>query len=290
MSAHDWDELAELTDEERAEVEKAQALRSLLAAIDLALPSGSLVFAPRTVVVSLLVGTLVALLASFRPALRATRVQPIAAVREGAVLPPSRLARRGPVVSAAALAVAAALLGSGLFADGLAIRLRLLTLGVGVLLFLGVALVAQRLVRPLAAVWARQAAVRARPPNRNPQTVDRHPQTVWIPPTSSRCGRRAARSPRRARTAGRTPVPQWHRVSSLPHPDVMNHRSSDLTSHRSIIPEHWPRRCCPASLKGDLLGSGAAWAGCSGLGGRGCPGRSEPLALPIVCTSARRRL
>jgi riboflavin biosynthesis pyrimidine reductase len=37
-------------------------------------------------------------------------------------------------------------------------------------------------------------------------------------------GQRFARWPHRARTAGRTPIPQWHRVSSLPHPDGMNHR------------------------------------------------------------------
>ena len=35
------------------------------------------------------------MLAALRPALRATRVPPIAAVREGALLPPSRLARFG---------------------------------------------------------------------------------------------------------------------------------------------------------------------------------------------------
>ena len=40
-----------------------------------------------------LVGIIVTLLASLRPAIRATRVPPIAAVREGATLPPSRFAR-----------------------------------------------------------------------------------------------------------------------------------------------------------------------------------------------------
>ncbi|HEV7556543.1 MAG TPA: ABC transporter permease, partial [Kofleriaceae bacterium] len=57
------------------------------------LPQVGTVFATRTIVVALLVGTIVTLIASVRPALRATRVQPIAAVREGAVLPASRLAR-----------------------------------------------------------------------------------------------------------------------------------------------------------------------------------------------------
>ena len=47
----------------------------------------------RTVVVALLAGILVTLFASLRPALRATRVPPIAAVREGATLPPGRFAR-----------------------------------------------------------------------------------------------------------------------------------------------------------------------------------------------------
>ena len=55
----------------------------------------SLILAP------LVVGILVTLVASLRPALRATRVPPIAAVQEGAVLPPSRFARFGPVVALA---------------------------------------------------------------------------------------------------------------------------------------------------------------------------------------------
>ena len=71
----------------------AAGLKALLTATGIELPSGGLVFAPRTIIVSLGVGTLIALLASLRPAIRATRVEPIAAVREGAVLPASRFAR-----------------------------------------------------------------------------------------------------------------------------------------------------------------------------------------------------
>ena len=44
-------------------------------------------------------GSIVTLLASLRPAVRATRVPPIAAVREGSILPPSRFARFGPLVA-----------------------------------------------------------------------------------------------------------------------------------------------------------------------------------------------
>ena len=55
--------------------------------------TSGLLLETRTIVVSLLVGILVTLLASLRPAIRATRVPPIAAVREGATLPESRFAR-----------------------------------------------------------------------------------------------------------------------------------------------------------------------------------------------------
>ena len=65
----------------------ALGLMSLLGAIGVQLPDASLVFSIRTVVVSIGVGTLIALLASLRPAVRATRIEPIAAVREGAMLP-----------------------------------------------------------------------------------------------------------------------------------------------------------------------------------------------------------
>jgi putative ABC transport system permease protein len=131
----------------------AKGLNSLLVAAGIDLPRSSLVFALRTVLVSLTVGVVVTLLASLRPALRASRVPPIAAVREGAVLPRSRLARFGLPTALTVLAVAVALFSYGVFGSGLATATRLLALGVGVvLLFLGVALVAPRLVRPLAAV------------------------------------------------------------------------------------------------------------------------------------------
>ncbi|HET9213486.1 MAG TPA: FtsX-like permease family protein [Gaiellaceae bacterium] len=137
----------------------AVALNALLEATGIDLPQTGIVFSTRTIVVSLLVGTLIALLASLRPALRATRVPPIAAVREGAVLPPSRLARYGLVTSLALVAVSVALLAYGVLADGVGTRTRLLAIGVGVLLlFIGVTLVAPRLVRPLAAGLGAPAA------------------------------------------------------------------------------------------------------------------------------------
>ena len=131
----------------------AVGLNALLAAAGIELPSGGLVFATRTIVVSLLVGTGIAILASLRPAVRATRVPPIAAVREGAVLPASRFARLGLPVALGVVGLAVALLAYGVFASGLGTVGRLVAIAIGtLLLFLGVALVAPRLVAPLAAL------------------------------------------------------------------------------------------------------------------------------------------
>ena len=71
----------------------AVGLNALFKALNLDLPQTQTVFATRTIVVSLLVGTLVTLVAGLFPAIRATRVPPIAAVREGATLPRGRFAR-----------------------------------------------------------------------------------------------------------------------------------------------------------------------------------------------------
>ena len=129
----------------------AKGLNKLFVAININLPQGATIFATRTIVVSLVVGTLITLLASIRPARRATRVPPIAAVREGAVLPPSRFARYGPVTALVVLALAIALVAFGSLARGLPTGARLLALGLGVLLlFFGVSLNAARVVRPLA--------------------------------------------------------------------------------------------------------------------------------------------
>ena len=62
----------------------AKGLFALFEAVGFTLPNNGLLFETRTIVVSLALGIVVTLLASFFPALRATRVPPIAAVREGA--------------------------------------------------------------------------------------------------------------------------------------------------------------------------------------------------------------
>jgi putative ABC transport system permease protein len=129
----------------------AKGLNSLFVSFGIDLPQASTVFATRTVIVSLAVGVVVTVLAATRPALRATHVAPIAAVREGALLPPSRFARFGTPAALATIAVAIALMLAGLFVSGLSTGTRLLAIGLGAAgVFLGVAMVAKLVVPPLA--------------------------------------------------------------------------------------------------------------------------------------------
>jgi putative ABC transport system permease protein len=131
----------------------ATGLFKLFDAFGFTLPNNGLVVLPRTVVVAMGLGIVFTLLASLRPALRATRVPPIAAVREGAVLPPGRFARFRPFVSFATAILGFAALIFGLFGPGLGTTAILLWMGLGALLiFVGVSLLSAKLVRPLATV------------------------------------------------------------------------------------------------------------------------------------------
>ncbi|MEA2384235.1 MAG: putative transport system permease protein, partial [Solirubrobacteraceae bacterium] len=130
----------------------AKGLFKLFDVVGFTLPNSGLIFQTRTIVVSLLIGIFVTLAASLRPALRATRVPPIAAVREGATLPESRFARFRVTGSLGLTGLGFAALLYGLFGRGLGTTQLLLWMGVGALLiFVGVALFSSRLVRPLAA-------------------------------------------------------------------------------------------------------------------------------------------
>ena len=136
----------------------AKGLSALFKAFSLDLPQGGTVFASRTVLVSLLLGVSITMLASLAPALRATRVPPIAAVREGAQLPHSRLGRQSGALAIGLTIAAVAALVVGAFASGLPTGITLLLIGVGCLsLFVGVGLVSSRLVKPLTAVLGEPA-------------------------------------------------------------------------------------------------------------------------------------
>jgi putative ABC transport system permease protein len=76
----------------------APALNALFKAFGADLPHNGTVLETRTVVVSLLVGIVVTVLAGLSPALRATRVPPLAAMREGVPIPATRLSRRAILI------------------------------------------------------------------------------------------------------------------------------------------------------------------------------------------------
>jgi putative ABC transport system permease protein len=129
----------------------AKGLKGLFELFGIDLPSSSTVLAPRTIIVALGLGIVVTLIASISPARRATRIPPIAALREGATLPP-RLGARKPSIPITILVVSAVLCLAGA-AGGAPIGPAMILVGIGSLgLFLGVIMIAGRLVRPLAKI------------------------------------------------------------------------------------------------------------------------------------------
>jgi len=133
----------------------AKVLFHLFDVAGFTLPNTGLVLGLRTASVALVAGVVVTMVASLRPALRATRVPPIAAVQEGSTLPPGRLARfRGIGAALMALVGLAALL-FGLFGHGSDATEAVVWMGLGgLLIFLSLALFSSRLVGPLAQVFA----------------------------------------------------------------------------------------------------------------------------------------
>ena len=131
----------------------AGALNALFKSIGADLPNTGTVIAARTVILALVVGMLVTLAAALTPALRATRVSPMAALLE-AELPESR--RRGRIFTA--IAVLLMVLGIGLTCVGLfggvedANAAAGLVGGGAVVTLFGVAMFSPRLVRPLASL------------------------------------------------------------------------------------------------------------------------------------------
>jgi putative ABC transport system permease protein len=77
----------------------APALDGLFKAFGADLPDNGTVLETRTVIISLLVGILVTVLAGLLPAMRATRVPPVAAMREGVTIPPRPLPTRRTLIA-----------------------------------------------------------------------------------------------------------------------------------------------------------------------------------------------
>lgn len=128
----------------------AKGLSALLGAVGADLPSKALVIAPRTIIVSLVIGIGVTLVASLLPALRATRVPPIAALSETLVAKANRRVWLRGLISGLLAAVGLALIASVLISgtDGGAGAARIG--GGAVAVVIAISIFSPQLVRPMA--------------------------------------------------------------------------------------------------------------------------------------------
>ncbi|MFA4964752.1 MAG: FtsX-like permease family protein [Thermoleophilia bacterium] len=130
----------------------AKGINTLFKAVGADIPTSGIVLAPRTILIAVLVGVGVTLLSALAPALRATRVPPVAALQEGAALPPTRFARFTTAIAAAIAALGGGSLAWGMLSDGGA-NGRMLFMGLGaLLLFVAIAMLAKYVVKPAARV------------------------------------------------------------------------------------------------------------------------------------------
>jgi putative ABC transport system permease protein len=128
----------------------AKGLSSLFSALGMSLPEAGLPIETRTIVVPMLLGTVLTVVAGLIPAVRATRVSPIHAVREGSAAAQGRGGKTGPIVAGVLGTVASALLAYGFLKHDIAVAQRLLALVAGfLLLFVALAAIFSRLVRPI---------------------------------------------------------------------------------------------------------------------------------------------
>ena len=179
----------------------AKGLSSIFAAIGFDIPQAGIVFAPRTIVVSLLAGILITLVAGPRPG-DARHAGPAdrggARGRDAAAVPLLPLRAASPGLTTA---VGIALLVYGMLVDDLGTAERLTSLGVGCLvLFVGVAGLSSRLVKPLARVlgWPGRADRRGgRPPR--PRELDAQPASHGLDRGRAHDRARADHVRRRAR-------------------------------------------------------------------------------------------
>jgi putative ABC transport system permease protein len=154
----------------------ASGLKALLSGfLGADIPTTGIQFQPRTVIVSLVVGLVVTVLAALLPALKATRVPPVAALQPETAFAPTGFRRRRIVLGVLITAVGVALLLAGLFRPE---GNRLVNVASGaVVVFFGVAILSPLIARPLARVigWPFARAFRL-PGNLARQNAMRNPR------------------------------------------------------------------------------------------------------------------
>jgi putative ABC transport system permease protein len=92
-------------------------LHALLDSLDLGLPSGGLVLSTRTVLISIVLGTVVTVIAASAPARRAGRIAPVAAMREEFATPSAASLRRRTAIGVLVALGGAAATVAGVVAD-----------------------------------------------------------------------------------------------------------------------------------------------------------------------------
>jgi putative ABC transport system permease protein len=130
----------------------ALGLKALISGFGVTLPSGSLVFAPRTVIVGLIVGTGVTLVSAIGPARNAVRIPPVAALSDRQAEGGGSLRRL--VSWGAGLTV----VGVAMLATGLTLP-QIVLVGIGAIcIFVGVAMLTPAIARPVSGVLGRPLA------------------------------------------------------------------------------------------------------------------------------------
>ena len=126
----------------------ALGLKALFGVFGAQLPDAPTIVATRTIILSFVVGTLVTAAAAFMPARRASRVAPLAALRDAAT--PDRSLKRQTIIGSIVLVVGAAAMTKSLRDGGLQL------LGLGTLLaFIGIAMLSPLVSKPVASVVGR---------------------------------------------------------------------------------------------------------------------------------------
>jgi len=137
----------------------APGLAALLSSFGIDLGTTSTVLQPRTVIAGLAVGIVATVVSGFVPARRATRIEPVAAMRDSVLPDAGHVRKRRVVIAFVVEAIGVALLLYGLFGDPGDAATTALVLGLGTLLMIfGFALLAPTLVRPLSGLIGRPLA------------------------------------------------------------------------------------------------------------------------------------
>ena len=128
----------------------AFGIRGLMSAVGIGISSAPLVLLPRTVIVGMSVGMILTVASALLPARKASRIPPVAAMREEAARTPRRSLRTRAVAGTAITAIGVALLFLGLFTS---IGTAIIFVGLGAAIgFIGVSVLAPLAAKPLANV------------------------------------------------------------------------------------------------------------------------------------------